>query len=248
MNGGTDEPIDEPRRLADSGARPSAQMIRAVRHVDASHLAKQRLLRRAGWLSLVSLLSSYSRDAAAALSAKSIASLAGVGVAAGVAAGVTTYALRAPPPSPSPSPTLFERPSTVEVAPLTSIPPPMAVLDEVSVEEPQGLGPEPAAPIAPKAGQSRKAMEPLLGEEIKLFDSARSAVRNAQPGEALSRLDRYGQRFPNGRFSLEASALRIEALAALGKRAQARTLAQRFIERHPKSLLVERVRPYAAGP
>jgi hypothetical protein len=61
-------------------------------------------------------------------------------------------------------------------------------------------------------------------------------------------LDQYRERFPNGRFSVEASALRIEALAALGKRAEARTLAQRFMKRHPKSLLVERVRPYAAGP
>jgi hypothetical protein len=193
------------------------------------------LLRRAGWLSLVSLF--YAREAAAAFSGKAIAALAGLGVAAGVA----TYALRAPSPSPP------QRPPAVETAPATPLPQPVTAPDEVR-EPPQGPSREPAAADIAKASPSpRKPIDRLLSEEIRLFDSARAAVRNAQPGEALARLDQYGERFPNGRFSLEASALRIEALAALGQRAQARTLAQRFIERHPKSLLVERVRPYAAG-
>jgi hypothetical protein len=251
MSGEGDERIDEPRRLANSGASPSAQMIRAVRKVAASPAAKQRLIRRASWLTLVSVLSSYAKNAAAALSSKTVVVMTGVGLAAGVGA----YALKAPSPS-DPA-----HPAVAQSARLTSTPPPPATVPEAvgveepveveepaDVEEPTDLEGESAAVVARKAGARPKAADQRLSEEIRLVDSARSAVRNARAGEALSRLDQYGRRFPNGRFSLEASALRIEALAALGERAQARTLAQRFIKRHPKSLLVERVRPYAAAP
>jgi hypothetical protein len=44
---------------------------------------------------------------------------------------------------------------------------------------------------------------------------------------------------------LEAEALRIEALAASGQRAQARVEARAFLERHPKSLLAPRVERFA---
>jgi hypothetical protein len=239
MNGETDETLNEPRRLADAGARPSAQMIRAIRQIDASQGARQRLLRRVRWLSLVSLFSSNTRDAAAALSAKSLTLLAGVGVAVGVGA----YALKVPSSSP---PVALSAPLA---APVVSAPPPAAAPNEPAAEEGvEGAREQTSVVVTRKAGTPRKPVDPLLSEEIKLFDSARTAVRNAQARQALLRLDEYAEGFPNGRFSLEASALRIEALAALGKRAQARALAQRFIARHPESLLVERVRPHAAGP
>jgi hypothetical protein len=243
MRGESDEPVDEPRRLADAGARPSAQMIRAVRQLDASAAAKQRLLRRVGWLSVVSLVSSYARDVAAALNVKSLSLLAGLGAAAGVG----FYVLEAPNSSPPQAPTVTQS------APVVSPPlrtEPVEPAEQAEIQNPaegqSGLE-EPTA-ATPRVVTPRKAADPLLSEEIKLFDSARTAVRSAQPGYALTRLDEYAKRFPKGRFSLEASALRIEALAGLGKRAQARALAQRFIARHPQSLLVERVRPYAAGP
>jgi TolA-binding protein len=214
-------------------------MIRAVRQIDASHGAKQRLLRRVGWMSLVSVLTSYARDAAAALNAKSLTLLAGLGVAVGVGA----YALTAPSPL---TPVAHPAPVATPAAPA---PPPMAVPDEPTPEEgAESARAEASAATARKTGAPRKAIDPLLGEEIELFDAARTAARNGQAGQALLLLDEYAKSFPSGRFSLEAAALRIESLAATGKHAQARTLAQRFIARHPKSLLVERVRPHAAEP
>jgi hypothetical protein len=239
MSGETNEPSEEPRRLADAGARPSAQMIRAMRQIDASYGAKQRLLRRVGWLSLVSVLSSYARDAAAALNANSLALLAGLGVAAGVGA----YALTAPSPLPP-----VAQPAPVVTTVATALPR-VAIPDEPAPEEgAQSVGAEPTVATARKTVTPRKATDPLLGEEIELFDAARTAARNGQAGQALVLLDEYGKSFPSGRFSLEAAALRIESLTATGKHVQARTLAQRFIARHPKSLLVERVRPHAAEP
>lgn len=239
MSGDTDGPMDEPRRLADAGARPSAQMIRAVRQIDAPPGAKQRLLRRVGWLSLVSLLTSYTRDAAAALNAKSLTLLAGLGVAVGVGA----YALTAPNPPP---PVAHSAPVAT---PVVTAPPPVATPDEPLPEEgAESVKEEAKAPTARKSAGPRRAIDPLLSEEIKLFDAARTAARNGQSGQALLLLDEYAKSFPNGRFSLEAAALRIESLAAMGKHAQARALAQRFIARHPESLLAERVRPHATGP
>lgn len=237
MRGEGDEPLDEPRRLADAGARPSAQMIRAVRQLDASAGAKRRLLRRVGWLSVVSLFSSYARDVAAALNVKSLSLLAGLGAVAGVGLYVIEEPSSSPPQAPTPT----------QLAPVVSPPHRAAPVEPAPEAETQNPAEEPAV-ATPRAVMPRKAADPLLSEEIKLFDSARTAVRSGQPAQALTHLDEYAKRFPNGRFSLEASALRIEALAGLGKHARARALAQRFIARHPQSLLVERVRPYAAGP
>ena len=54
-------------------------------------------------------------------------------------------------------------------------------------------------------------------------------------------MNRYDSSYRAGTFRPEATALRIEALDHLGRTAQARTLAQRFLAAHPESPLADRV-------
>ena len=80
-----------------------------------------------------------------------------------------------------------------------------------------------------------------LRAEIALVDAARSAVSTGADDRALVLLNRYDTSYRAGTFRPEAAALRIEALDHLGRTAQARTLAQRFIAAHPDSPLADRV-------
>ena len=54
--------------------------------------------------------------------------------------------------------------------------------------------------------------------------------------------------YPAGTFRPEATVLRIEALAATGRRDEARALARDFVARHPASPLSERMARLAAAP
>ncbi|HEY4392916.1 MAG TPA: hypothetical protein VGP64_02590 [Polyangia bacterium] len=80
-----------------------------------------------------------------------------------------------------------------------------------------------------------------LRAEIALVDAARSAVGASANGRALALLDRYQASYPHGTFRPEVAALRIEALDHLGRVAQARALARRFIAVHADSPLADRV-------
>ncbi len=80
-----------------------------------------------------------------------------------------------------------------------------------------------------------------LRAEIALVDAARSAVGNGADDRALVLLNRYDSSYRAGTFRPEATALRIEALDHLGRTAQARALAQRFLAAHPESPLADRV-------
>jgi TolA-binding protein len=74
-----------------------------------------------------------------------------------------------------------------------------------------------------------------LREEIALMDLARAALRSGSPKSALEYLEQYRSRFPSGSFGQEAQALRIEAIAASGNIARARSLAKAFLARSPNS-------------
>ena len=80
-----------------------------------------------------------------------------------------------------------------------------------------------------------------LRAEIALVDAARSAVATGADDRALVLLNRYDNSYRTGTFRPEATALRIEALDHLGRTAQARMLAQRFLAAHPDSPLADRV-------
>jgi TolA-binding protein len=88
--------------------------------------------------------------------------------------------------------------------------------------------------------RARTNSGPDLREEIKLMDTARSAIRSQHAQAALDALDRYAARFPAGSFKQEAAVLKIQALALRGDTARAHSMAKQFIKNNPKSPYVDR--------
>ncbi len=87
--------------------------------------------------------------------------------------------------------------------------------------------------------------EPDLAEELGSLDRARSELHAGRPGAALSAIDEHQRRFHAGRFVQEALVLRVEALMATGDETAACAMAREFVERHPDSPHVARVRSRA---
>lgn len=77
--------------------------------------------------------------------------------------------------------------------------------------------------------------------ELGLLQRARGAVARAEFSTALDTISEHQRRFPAGRLREEREALRIKALAGLGRNDEARRAAERFRERFPRSVLSGRI-------
>jgi hypothetical protein len=110
--------------------------------------------------------------------------------------------------------------------------------------------PRPAA--RPKAAQPTRADEraaaptstPTLSNELGALKQVRQALRDGDGGAALVLLDRYDGGEYGSRLALEARVLRVEALDAVGRRAEAEALARRFVRDNPDSPLAERAQRF----
>ena len=80
-----------------------------------------------------------------------------------------------------------------------------------------------------------------LRDQVAFIDSARAAMSTGSSRRALEILRRYQDKYPAGSFRPEATALEVEALMKLGREAEARALAERFVAEHRGSLLARRV-------
>lgn len=85
---------------------------------------------------------------------------------------------------------------------------------------------------------------PSLGEELEFIARAESALRAGNPQAALTHLATYRQKVEKRRLGLEAEVLTIQALYESGSVAAARSRAESFIKRHPKSPLGVRAKQY----
>jgi outer membrane protein assembly factor BamD (BamD/ComL family) len=85
-----------------------------------------------------------------------------------------------------------------------------------------------------------------LGDELREVDQARRRLASGDAAGALADIARYEQRFPGGRLRQEAALLRVEALAASGRCAEARSAASGFLAAHPESVLAKRARTLLA--
>jgi hypothetical protein len=120
-----------------------------------------------------------------------------------------------------------------------------------TVERDRPIAPESAparapAGVAPPLGAPpvERAAAPGTGalrDEIALIDGARAALAAGAPAQALSLLDRYRARHPQGLLLPEALAMRIEAIDRRGEHARARALARTFLAEYPTSPLAQRV-------
>lgn len=134
-----------------------------------------------------------------------------------------------------------------------------AVLPPAPGESTSGAGPAISAkpdPVAASDGpvHSTRARDRSslnaddLREQIALLDSARSALAAGGADRALGALSKYQAKFPRGSFGPEATALKVEALAKLGRRAEARALGERFVKEHRGTALADRVARAAGLP
>lgn len=104
----------------------------------------------------------------------------------------------------------------------------------------------PARKDVPPAAATTAAPPPAspneLGAEVGAIEAARGRLAKGDPAATLALLDDYASAFPDGRLQPEAMVLRIDALAKTGRSAEARRVAEMFLQRYPKSVLAARVR------
>ena len=126
----------------------------------------------------------------------------------------------------------------VRVEDLPTVPniPKLASADGIAKPAPRGPS------SGPKVG-ARYGLE----DELAPIDAARAALGSGHPDVALAHVHGYQRTFHDGRFAEEADALEIQALAALGRRTEARTKGERFLTSHPGSPYEQRVRSSIAS-
>lgn len=83
-----------------------------------------------------------------------------------------------------------------------------------------------------------------LSNELGVLRQIRQALRNGEGAAALALLDRYDGGEYGSSLALEATLLRVEALDASGRRAEAEQLARRFVRDNPDSPLAERAQRF----
>jgi hypothetical protein len=124
-----------------------------------------------------------------------------------------------------------------------------------------GEAPEPIAPAPNKAPARSKprapaptttppaalreppAPEPSLAQDLQELMRIRSTLRGGNGSAALELLDQRAS--AGGELEAEATLLRIEALASVGRRPEASELARRFVDANPNSALADRAKAFA---
>lgn len=140
------------------------------------------------------------------------------------------------------------------------LPEPPAAPVETRVSPTEGAPRSPAASTVGRDGPRREATPPMpeddgaaaptsastptLSKELGAIKQIRQALRNRDGSAALALLERYDSGEYGSSLSLEASVLRVEALDAVGRRAEAEALARRFVRDNPDSPLAERAQRF----
>lgn len=89
----------------------------------------------------------------------------------------------------------------------------------------------------PSAAVRRPSPDEAYAAELAMLQRARAAVARGNHSAALEAIAEHQRRFPTGRLREEREALRVKALAGLGRRDEARRAAERFKTEFPRSVL-----------
>ncbi len=125
--------------------------------------------------------------------------------------------------------------------------PPTVVVGDEPVPSPPERGASAASPVEPPDSAPLPTVAPSRSRaaasraELRLLGQARAAVVREDFAAALSPLAEHARRFKNGRLTEEREALRVKALAGLGRDDEARRAATAFEVRFPRSPLVSAV-------
>ena len=233
----------------DPEARRILELTREARTPTARD--KVRMDRRIGAaLALGSATSHAASGGAATKVVGTAAAIKWTGIAL-IAIGSAGYVgWRASHPSPSPSP------MGVVAAPAAADPAPAAAGQGVATAPPEPAArPEPEPADHPGAlrssGASRashpKVSEETLSEELDLLHDAQSKWRAGNASAALSLLSEHRKRFPRSQLGSERDALTILSLCATNRTAEARRLAQRFLQTAQRSPLRTSVEESCGG-
>jgi hypothetical protein len=165
--------------------------------------------------------------------------LAGAGVHAALSRPtaptvVTLVTVSAPSPRPLPDDRGMNEPSPPVTPPAPS--PAATASGSIDAHAPAATSAAPRAASAADAGGPIADTE--LAKERALIQMARTALLQGQSAAALTALDQHAREFPRGRLGEEREALAIQALAAAGRRDEARARADRFRHAHPQSILL----------
>jgi len=98
--------------------------------------------------------------------------------------------------------------------------------------------PVPVPADAPSTASRVRGPIASLREERRLLDAARDAIVRGEPAGALAATANHAARFSRGVLAEERDAIRIRALARLGRLEEARTLLAELRAAHPHSFLL----------
>jgi hypothetical protein len=225
---------DLPDRLLDDGATDfERRVLSAAAHRQPSAEASRRMAAALG----------VSASVAAATVAKGLVTQAAASKAAGSGAGallpwllagvvglsaaglISSFVWRARAPQ--------ERPPVASASVArTVVPTPIVVTPTPPAAQP----PEPSSDAV-------RASVPIstLRDEIALIDGARAAVSTHADRRALALVRQYEDNYPRGTFRPEATTLKVEVLVRLGRIAEAREIAKRFLAANGSTMLGDRV-------
>jgi hypothetical protein len=180
-----------------------------------------------------------------AVSALLLAKWIGVGVVGGVGlAGAAAVVSRPLANAPSATPAIAAAPRTLtpaRVAPSEPVVAPQIAEPPPEVVEPSVTASPMASLPVPKSEPALDIGAPLAAE-VAFIDRARGLLAAGQAEQGLQLLSGYEQQFPEARLLPEVLFLRLETCDRLGRRAEARSAAQRLVEGFPKSPHAARAR------
>jgi TolA-binding protein len=127
---------------------------------------------------------------------------------------------------------------------------PMSVPEQApGPEAPEAVEQEVARPGEKGAQAPRRAPAVDVDAlELAILQRARAAVARGDFASAIEALRDHQRRFPRGKLGEEREALRVKALAGLGRHDDARRAAERFRERFPDSVLSPRIEGTQGAP
>jgi hypothetical protein len=253
--------VNEPKRLLDQGRDDLA--VRLLASADADGPGERSVTRALAAVSVAAATTAAASSTAAATGTLAgVLKWLGLGLLAGsvvaVSAGsVLSPAERAPAvATASPVVATVAAPPLRTVAALAPVPlaptaaPSASPLRVAASGSASSAAHETVAPTAPNA--SVAAFEPpanarqTLADELRELDRARARLAAGDASGALGDVARFEARYPRGRLRQEAVLVRVEALAAAGRCADASSAAASFLAQHPNSVLAKRARSLLA--
>jgi hypothetical protein len=222
----------DPPRLVDPGSPASDRLRRLIEDgradvgTDADIQKLEAALVPMLWPGGAGPAGSGTASAAGAKGAAALAPKVAAAVALALAGASTLWlaASHGPPPAMHPAPSA----ATETLHPAVEAPAPPAPA--------RALAPAPTieSQDLPSASGSahRRALDSV--SEADLLGQAQ-AVLASDPGRALALAEQHSRRFPHGVLTQEREVIAVEALARLGRRAEAAARAERFLQAFPTS-------------